>query len=215
MEVPSNDLERSFIAVLVEDVRAAETHLQTAADESARRNFVRTTFAAIEGAVWICREHVREAAQMLGELTPLLDLALRERSYTVTDRGDLIEQVRHVTLTTMIRLVTKQAGRIAPGLKIDFADTGWTKLREAISIRNRITHPKTTQDLSLSMPDVKLVREAFFWVMNLTENIVSASVEAQSSFNREARRFVDALKQDDPDALRAYRDALDSDPENG
>ena len=204
---PSERFERSFIATLIEDVIAADANRKTSDSQPNRRNLIRTIFAALEGAIWICREHVREAAASMGELTPLIDMALRERTYTVTTTGDVVEQVRHITLRAMIRLVVKQAQQLAPSLQVEFSDAGWAKLRAATTIRNRATHPKSINDLVLN-DDIAVVHDALSWVLALTEDVVSATVTAQTLYNKDMRQILDALKRGEPAALRDYQLAL-------
>lgn len=139
----------SFTAILVGDVLAARETLSAANTQVNRRTLVRASLAAVEGLVWLCRQHVRETAEQMGELTPLADMALREQSYTVTRSGEVIEALRYIPLATSIRLIAKQAIQLHLSLRVSFDDAGWSKMLTAIEIRNRITHPKAILDLDV------------------------------------------------------------------
>ena len=117
-------LGQGFERLLLEDVSAAETRLAEADTQGHRRDMVRTLFAAIDGMSWVYREHVRSLLITLDLLTPTADMALRERSFTVTERGDILEQQRFVTLPSIIRLTTRQAQLIAPECNIDVSQSG-------------------------------------------------------------------------------------------
>ncbi|WP_374944979.1 hypothetical protein [Sphingomonas sp.] len=143
LEQIDSELRATFLRTLIEDVLTAGA--RGGADDSPahRRDMIRTTFAAIEGSVWLYREHVRSVAKTMDVLTPFADLARRERTFNVSERGAIIEQVRYVTLPTIIRLAIRQARLIAPSLSIDFSDRGWSDLKSSLEVRHRITHPKS------------------------------------------------------------------------
>jgi len=169
---------------------------------------VRSTFAAVEGASWLCREHVRAIAASMNGLSPLADLALRERSYIVTNDGDLVEQVRFVTLSATIRLTIKQAMLIEPDLSVDFSHVGWARFKSAITIRNRVTHPKTIADLLISSTDMQTINQAFTWMLATTEYVMGATAHAYRAWVADMRGLLEALKSGDADALEAYHAAL-------
>lgn len=81
------EISQTFGATLLGDVVAAEARLAEADSDANRRDVIRTGYAAIEGVVWIMREHTHAALQEMGYLTPLADLALRERSYSSPTRA--------------------------------------------------------------------------------------------------------------------------------
>ncbi len=45
-------------------------------------------------------------------------------------------------------------------------DEGWSKFRNSLCIRNRITHPKTIDDLKLSDDEVQIVADTGTWFLN-------------------------------------------------
>jgi hypothetical protein len=160
--------------------------------------------------VWETREQVREISADMGYLTPLADLALREQNFMVTEQGEIVEQVRYVTLTASIRLTVRQVQTFAPALMVDFGSSGWQSLRLAIGVRNRVTHPKTTNDLIVSNDDLRITRIGLFWLLEMTEQVQRAAVDSFARHTKDFRELVERLKQGDPIALRAYRHALEN-----
>ena len=213
MEPAINNLGKSFTRLLIEDVLDAYDRVAKRDDEGSRRHVVRTIFAAIEGEVWMCREHVRQTAAAMGYLTPLADLALREQNYSVTEAGEVVEQTRYVTLTASIRLTVKQAMVLAPGLLVDFGGHGWQQLKQALAVRHRITHPKQTAHLVISEDDLATARIAFEWVLAVVTEVMGAIISAQAEHSRDMRELLEQLKAGDPAALQAYRDALAAAPD--
>lgn len=203
-------ISRGFIRTLVGDVQSALARLGVSDTEAHRREAVRTTFAAIEGVAWVYREHVRTFTQDLGSMTPLLDFALQEKTYAVNDRGDLTEQTRFIPLTAMIRLTTQVAERSCPGLVVDFGHVGWSNLKLAIGVRNRLVHPKTTEDLAITQGDLEIAKSGFFWLLALVIEGMTAVNDTLISFGADSRTVVDQLLSGDEKALADYRAAVDS-----
>jgi hypothetical protein len=202
------EIGETFLGMLVGDVIAAFERIESDSSQAPRRDMIRTLFAAIEGCVWTYREHVRSVATSIEELPPLMELALTEVSYAVTETGEVVSQTRYVSLTAMIRLTTTLAQSLAPDLRVDFGGTGWSNLKQAIAIRNRLTHPKRKTDLDIGPADVETSWAALKWLLQTITEVMAATVKSQSSYLSEFRVLVDDLKNGNPDAVQAYRNAL-------
>lgn len=197
-----------FIALLIEDVIAARQRLIASHTQTERRDVVRVSLAAIEGVAWVAREHVRTVLASLEELTPIADLALRELSYTVSERGQLIEQMRGLPLLAAVRLVVTQAKIISPEISVEFSKGGWSDLQQAIKIRNRITHPKPDQDLSINDRDLAVVSSGLSWLLATVEYVMASTNLAFARHNDLFREIVRRLRAGDPEALAQYHAAL-------
>lgn len=202
------DLAHSFVAILITDIIDARALLSSANTPVNRRHVVRATLAAVEGLAWYCREHIREVASQTGDLTPLADMALREQTYTVTEQGEILEQVRYLSLSTSIRLMVKQATQIAPPFRVDFGETGWKSLKDAIAIRNRTTHPKQIIDLELSDSDIDTIRVGFDWFLAVCVEMLEMTTASYAAFVEASHHLLDELKAGDPQALADYHAAL-------
>lgn len=198
------ELGKSFMRLLVEDAIAARDRRLQSDTAFHRREEIRATFAAIEGATWIYREEVRDAARAVGVLTPLADLALRERSFSVTEKGDIVEQIRFVTLPTVIRLTTKQARLVAPSIAMDLSDEGWANLKLSIEVRNRVTHPKSVTDFIINEGDLAAIHGGLMWLLRLVDHASHKLLAAQRDYYRLAREVVADLKAGDPQAWNDY-----------
>ncbi|MBJ6121393.1 hypothetical protein JAO74_06270 [Sphingomonas sp. BT553] len=187
-----------FASILADDVIRAYASLDQQKDAPNRRNVIRSVFVAIEGLVWTCREHVRDTAASLDELTPLANLALREMTYTVTEQGLLLEQVRFITLPAMLRLVTRQAQSLATELSVDFGGPGWAALKTAMAIRNRVTHPKSLDDLTVTIHDLSTVRTSFQWIASTTTYIMEMMNARLLQHNTDMAEIMKRLDAGDP-----------------
>lgn len=200
---------RSFLSILIGDVIVASDLLRTNDTAAERRNLVRSTLAGIEGLVWIARESVRDSLETLDELTPLASMALREQTYMIANNGDIIEQIRFVTLPAMIQLVCRQAARIVPDLNVRFDSVGWSQLKKAIEIRNRVTHPKSLEDLTITESDLAILSSGFSWVAATTEYVMAMIVVVQRGHLNNQRELLTLLESGDPSALQEYQAVVD------
>jgi hypothetical protein len=210
IEVVEGERSRSsaFVALLIKDVIAARERLNAASTQTARRDVVRTSLAAIEGMMWIAREHVRTALADLEQLTPVADLALRERTYAVSEQGQLTERTAGLPLLTAIRLVVSQAKIVSPAIAVEFSGAGWRDLRQSIEVRNRITHPKPDQDLGISDDDLAAVGSGLSWLVATLNYLMASTNLALTQFNDHLRDTVQRLTSGDPEALAEYYAAL-------
>jgi hypothetical protein len=198
----------TLIALLIEDVIAARSRLAAADTQTARRDVVRASLAAMEGDVWIMRQHIASNLAKLEVLTPMADLALREIAYSVTIDGQIVEQPRGLSLPTAIRLGVSQAKLISPETEVDFSEAGWFNLRKAVAIRNRITHPKLADDLVITLDDLNAVASGLLWVLATCDYVMASTNLAFSHYIEALRDMIARLKAGDPDALAEYQAAL-------
>jgi len=211
-EMNTENQERSrsvaFVALLIEDIIAARQRLIAAPTQTARRDVVRTSLAAIEGMTWVAREHVRTALASVEHLSPIADLALREQAYTVSDNGQVAIRSQGLPLLTTIRLVVSQASILSPELAVEFATSGWADLRQSVNIRNRITHPKPGQEFTVSDEDLVAVASAVSWLVATLDYVMTSTNLALTRYNDSMRDTVQRLAAGDPAALEEYHAAL-------
>lgn len=194
----------SFTEMLVADVAAAMERFERSSSPSHMRDLVRTSFAAIEGTAWIFREHVIDAAESTYGLEPEEQAALRETSYQVSEKGKINAQLRFIPLLNSIRLIARIARRLAPESQIDFSEQGWDEVRRAVAIRNRITHPKSAMDLTLTETDAKVCVKAMFWFLNETTGVMQAMVKTRRDFLGEFQDVFAKLQAGDPATTALY-----------
>lgn len=199
--------DESFTEILITDVATAVARFKRQKDQSSMRDLVRTSFAAIEGSVWILREHVIDAANATYGLEPDEKAVLEEEAYQVTAQGKITRQTRFLPLLNSIRFLARIAQRIASKDAIDFSGSGWQKLQEAALIRNRVTHPKAASDLTLAVDDVETVIEAMHWFLSQIAQAMEILVSTRKDYLGEFEETLALLKAGDPATLALYNEA--------
>ncbi len=203
----------SFLATLSADIEHVLKQVQTSDTASDRRNALRTIISAMEGAAWVYRMHILSMLEELDRSTPMLERAFSETSLYVSENGQIREQPRFVSTTAMIRLTTRVAQDLCPGLHVDFNEVGWQELQKAIKVRNRITHPKSLSDLSVTHEDVEQAHAGFDWLLTTLVSVMESTLHELSTYAIEAKKIVEGLRSGDPDTIALY-ERVRREPEN-
>lgn len=199
-----NSDEQSFIAMLGADVRAAMSRRVEADNQQVRRDVVRTTWSAIDGIIWIFREHVIECATLTYGLKHSEIAVLSETVYNVSVQGAIKPQQKYLPLLVIFRLISRIANRIEPSAKIDFGHNGWSKLKDAQKIRNRITHPKSRENLFLTELDLATTQLGFGWLVEQTVGSMARLNHATKDYLGNFNDLFNKLQIGDLEATRLY-----------
>jgi hypothetical protein len=153
------------INTLLGDVRAALDSAAVDGGDTARRNAVRGLFSYIEGVVWSMKDVAFREALEQNEPIDAGDAAvLLERTYSLDDQGKI--QVRDNFQRPLGNLrYAFIALSDAYGVKFELAvdGRGWQNLRDSLTTRNRLMHPKGPLDLQIDNSDIDLAESALNW----------------------------------------------------
>jgi hypothetical protein len=129
------------------------THADTEFDS---RQLIRSTFAYIEGAMFVLKVEASFNAEEKGvELTHQQQGFIFEKTCSLNDKGDVSEHDAKISLTKNIRFafsVFSEANNIEN--KLDASSDWWFKLKSSIKVRDRLTHPRFPSHLDVSPKEV-------------------------------------------------------------
>ena len=113
-----------------------------------------TTFSVKAAAAWKCIEEDIE-------ITPFERYFATDTEHELNDRGEVVEAVAKISLARNIRfaLNLNRKARYATE-PFDPTVEWWSCLKEAIKIRDRLTHPKWPSDLAISGAEIVKVLKA-------------------------------------------------------
>jgi hypothetical protein len=181
-----------FMRVLPDDVSTALLRLQEHDDQYNRRTLVRAMFAVVEGMVFVMKQECLGRPDHMRTHYDVAEIAmLREESYGVNDKGEAFLQTRYVPLLDNLKfaMAMYRRGSVA-GHGLDLSGRGWQHFRAAIGVRNRVMHPKSIEELSITDRDLEAVVGGYAWFM---QSIISSLTEVR-----------DALKEEDSLAPGQY-----------
>ena len=137
----------------------------------ARRTYVRSFFAAVEGwfniiaTILLLEPILHRVPLTSGEVAVLSD-----ESYEVDEKGAVLARsARFVPLYRRVRLAFALTARTSGSdYVLDVSGRGWKAFRHAIEIRNRLMHPKSIDDLAVTDVEMKTILEAQLWFQHTT-----------------------------------------------
>jgi hypothetical protein len=180
---------KDILNVLYEDVDLAERMWKQQDSQFWRRTFIRSVFALIEGFTYCLKQVALEASKKFGiELSKSEIALLLEESYEVSDKGQAETKPDFIQLPRNIKFAFNMYSRaygLNYTLKID--DNGWLSFKEALKVRNRLTHPKSTGDVLVSDQDMLYAESAAMW-------FVSSSEAIQRAMNEKMKAMVEKMK---------------------
>ena len=146
----------------------------TEEEEANRRFYVRAIFALIEAVV---EQHKRLLLDLAECKTITLAAgvreALSERLYVVRDNGIVADWEQYLQLQRKLRAVYRAAGHaFRRPLRVTFGDQGWSSLQLAVTVRDRITHPKSFQDCHVDKDALDTVDGGHTWFRKLANEFV-------------------------------------------
>jgi hypothetical protein len=174
-----NEWNSAFLRELSRDVAAASEQLRATPDSQVtRRGYIRSLFSMIEGIT----NYLKTLALRAGEsnrnlFTPAETALLREESYAINNKGEAYVQPRFLKIEDNLVFALRMYLHDKPvPLEIERDGVGWNAFREAIVIRNRITHPRSLDDLSVTDSEVEKIRQAEHWFhFTVISNLLEAA----------------------------------------
>ena len=210
-EAMPDGFRETFMGLLAYDIILALRRMEANDDQATRRDFVRTVFAAIEGWILDYRQGVQESLGNIRELSPAEEAAFAEVTYILKENGKLREQTRFFPTITMFRFATRLVEQECGQPIIDFSSREWQKFNDAVTIRNRVTHPKSIHDLNISADEIKTVQAAYEWLLTAIFDVESQLMTKLADHLNIFKEVFEALKAADPAMLELYNRALASD----
>lgn len=156
-------------SILNRDVEAATAYGQFENTKYAQRALVRAHFALIEGLSYALRQVTLASLHGTEFITEAETALLREERYSIDEKGHPKSAQQFLkfpeSLLFSIRCYIKNHGAT---FDPDIQHPGWSAMRRAVKVRDRVTHPKSAESLNLSDEDLQsFVDAAAWWKMTM------------------------------------------------
>jgi hypothetical protein len=202
----SSDLEKCARQVLDENLTDEE-------EQFWGRIIARATFSYIEGVVFCMKQQAYKYYQAFGKdgvrpvnLTEAELSFMLEEDYELNDKAEVITQRAKVPLVKSIRLAFRVLARVCfVNYELNVSDHRWNSFKSAIKIRDRLMHPKSLADLTITGEEGELIIDTITW---FRENISNLFVMANRGLV-ENKRFLEAQNMKLTEELDASRKQLE------
>ena len=161
------DTTDNIFLILREDVSSCLQQLNKHDTQFWRRNYVRAVFAFFEGSVFVMkRMTLDEINENALELPAATEALLMDESYELSEDAEPVSRRLHLPLARNVKFAFESFARaLGASLQIDPKDL--YDFKQAVKVRNRITHPKTNEDVVISDADLTVVKKAEQWFEHL------------------------------------------------
>jgi hypothetical protein len=155
---------KAIWAILNADLDAALAYGRQVNTAYAQRALVRAHFALVEGLSYQLRQISIASLQGTDLLTPVELALLKEERFSIDEEGRPRATEQYLpfpqSLLFSIRCYVKNHGA---DFQPDLGGSGWSAMRKATEIRNKVTHPKSSESLELSDDDLRAFVDAATW----------------------------------------------------
>ena len=169
---------------LILDVAEAERLFEADSTQYNRRAYVRAGFAFIEGTIWLVKNSIikllYEGVKIDAQVTEREFNLLWEIKQAKDANGDVKGvTTQFVSLVDNLRFTMKMANKvyINPVL-FENENAAYDRLKDAIEVRNRITHPKFPGDLDVKDKDITTCNEVVRWFNTILEHLYPLLIHA-------------------------------------
>jgi hypothetical protein len=160
-EQPDTGIE--LIGALLDDCSLANSLFHAEDSAFNRRNLFRVFFAAVEGCVFDVKQTLLEAAGDIGYSDAEISL-LREESYELTDNGEVIARQKFLRVEdNFLFAMNLLTSPLEERFNVDRSSSGWRAFCQSVRVRNRLTHPKYAEALTVTDEELRALRQAMDW----------------------------------------------------
>lgn len=161
----------ALFRILVDDVIEVVRIWEQRGDELSHRLYVRTVFAALEGIIQV----MKSGALLFDEvneprvLSPEDVALLKEADSQIGSKGQVEIKKKKISLLPNFEYALHTYARVRRmHVVLDKGGTGWDALRKAISVRDRLTHPRKIEDMAVGLDELKTIETAMKFFRDTT-----------------------------------------------
>jgi len=141
-----------------------------------RRIFIRSLFAYIDGTCYRLKQDVK----LFKKTSTQEDSIISEKTYVLDEKGYIKERDLYLRSQENLRFAFRiYAECFGSGFKLKTDGNGWNAYKNALKIRNRITHPKKNNDLKISDGEWACIINARTWFDDEYQRLLEFRGKAQ------------------------------------
>lgn len=170
--------------VLKSDVDQCKENLSDTHTGFWDRTYTKTTFSMIEGVSFRVRQYIVAAAtsSIYTIDSPSLNF-LNELTYKLDKNGKIEEKNEYLIFLPGFKFTFKTWGNclnMEDFVEKAFSHNGFSDFKKSVEIRNRLTHPKTTQEMLVSETELKIIKSAEQWFHSLVTPLLEKALEIEN-----------------------------------
>ena len=202
----------AIVKIAAADISMSRKMVEKNQKQFWRRTFVRSLFAGIEGI----NHRMKHFSMLLAniheiDLTHAQIAVLREETYSLNEKGVATSSKSKLRTKENLCFTVKTFARVCnSSYQVDRNSEEWASFNEALRIRDRLTHPKSSDDLIISDTELKTVQKTFKWyfaciinLINISKGSLEALLEKDARGKAKKKQSNESLKRDAAKSRRA------------
>tara|TARA_R110001599_G_scaffold239169_1_gene438762 strand:+ start:25 stop:588 length:564 start_codon:yes stop_codon:yes gene_type:complete len=175
----TSELIKNTSDLYIRDIQFISSHLEDDDSGYWARSLIKTIVSFYEADIFILKsELVKFCQKKQVNIQPNVLMYLKNMKYDIKDNGDIKEKYYQVTLKADIKFAFKQVCSLKGYiLKADYNDSRWSQLVNTIGVRNRLTHPKSLTDQSITKEEIEDCISSYEWFMGNTNFFLTQDAE--------------------------------------
>ncbi len=138
-----------------------------------RRAYVRALAAHVETTLHVYCDEVAQAAA-----DPAVVMVANETQVRLLENGDVTLDGLKAPLKGRLRFAFRQYAAVNKAtFELPVKEKGWQQLLDAIAIRDRITHPKSSKGIEIADDELTDVQDAALWFTQQCGELMRRSLE--------------------------------------
>src|SRR5262249_13758111 len=143
-----------------------------------RRALVRSLFAFIEGMNF----RLKRGVLVVNERIPLnlttAELSLLKEEQYIIDKGEPVTRKANIRLVDNLEFSFKMYFERLFDRPYDLkkGTKGWEAFIQSIKIRDRITHPKASIQMSITDDELEIIKQTFDWYRAVSKDVFAISI---------------------------------------
>lgn len=185
--------------LLRDDVAKAREGLDDDPTEYQRRQYIRAVFAQLEGSTFSIKQLA--LSEDPSSLTNAEIALLRGEQYRLNDAGEATVSAAFLTLASDMKFAFRSyAKSVGLSYELPVGELGWLALLRAKRVRDRLMHPRSAKDLSVTDEELKCATDAGEWFQKKFNDLSDLMMD-QVSRNR-------GMTEDEVTVFREERDKI-------
>ena len=142
--------------------------------DAIRRLYIRVFVTMVEGSVAAIKNVILHYSEQLNDAERAV---LRDVTFDLNEKGVPYERPLRPPILSSLKFAFRIFASVHKlSIVPDYRSSGWQAMKNVIELRNRLTHPKTPNDLKVTDTDLKSVDEAEIWLRDNHGSLLKAQI---------------------------------------
>ena len=130
-----------------------------------RRHLIRASWALFEGYIYGIKLFIKKACTLGSEELTEKEMKLIDEGVFIIDTNGVVkwETNYESTINNIKKTLKLSSNKFDLNWAPDFNDNGWKDLRDSITIRHRIVHPKSIASLEITDAEIEAHKNSISW----------------------------------------------------